>query len=201
MVTLGREDVMKVVSGENRETVVERSCERSSKEENVELFQLGRMNFKKEYKPLKNIFPDIDKISKIAHFRVVWKRHITPDTPTKSPDPTEHHHPHEQQQQQQQPSQHTESKPASQHTYNQPASQRKEEMEQFFSVPEGVPLEAMNGRVMLEKEKRGLWVRKGGKWMKIEEEWIELINGDEVAVCLNKDLEADMYFKINYRFK
>ncbi len=51
-------------------------CERSSKETQIELFQLGRMNFKKEYKQLKAIFPDIDKISKLAHFRVVWHRHL-----------------------------------------------------------------------------------------------------------------------------
>ena len=35
------------------------------------------MNFKKEYKALKGVYPDIDKISKLAHFKIVWKRHIS----------------------------------------------------------------------------------------------------------------------------
>ncbi len=59
----------------------------------------------------------------------------------------------------------------------------------------------MNGRVVLEKEKRGVWRRKGEKWVKVEEESMELVNGEEVAVCLNKDQSAQIYFKINYRFK
>jgi len=62
--------------------VVEKGCERTSKEEEMEMFQLGRMNFKKEYKQLKTVFPDIDKISKLCHFRVLWKRHILPDNHT-----------------------------------------------------------------------------------------------------------------------
>ena len=35
----------------------------------------------------------------------------------------------------------------------------------------------------------------------MEEERIEVTNGEEVAVCLNKELNAQIYFKINYRFK
>jgi len=42
----------------------------------VELFQLGRMNFKKEYKALTGVFPDIGKISRFWHFKIFWKRHI-----------------------------------------------------------------------------------------------------------------------------
>ena len=68
---------MKVLGLENREAVVEKVCERSSRETEIELFQLGRMNFKKEYKLLRTIFPDVDKISKLAHFRLLWHRHIT----------------------------------------------------------------------------------------------------------------------------
>ena len=42
------------------------------------------MNFKKEYKNLKAVYPDIDKISKLSHFRLVWKRNITHiETPSK----------------------------------------------------------------------------------------------------------------------
>ena len=34
------------------------------------------MNFKNEYKVLKAVYPDIDKISKNCHFTVKWKRNI-----------------------------------------------------------------------------------------------------------------------------
>ena len=40
-----------------------------------------------------------------------------------------------------------------------------------------------------------------GKWEKVEQDILELINGEEVAICLNKDLEPDLFFKLNYRFK
>lgn len=40
------------------------------------------MNFKKEYKALKPVFPDIDKISKLSHFRIIWKRHISSNETT-----------------------------------------------------------------------------------------------------------------------
>jgi hypothetical protein len=41
------------------------------------MFQLGRLNFKKEYKNMKLIYPDIDKYSKLSHFKIHWKRHFT----------------------------------------------------------------------------------------------------------------------------
>lgn len=62
---------------ENKLTVVEKTEERVSKVESVELFQLGRMNFKKEYKSLSGIFPDIGKISRLGHFKIVWKRQVS----------------------------------------------------------------------------------------------------------------------------
>ncbi len=34
------------------------------------------MNFKGEYKALKQIYPDIDKISKNAHFTIKWVRAV-----------------------------------------------------------------------------------------------------------------------------
>lgn len=34
------------------------------------------MNFKGEYKTLKPIYPDIDKISKSAHFTLKWVRNV-----------------------------------------------------------------------------------------------------------------------------
>jgi hypothetical protein len=40
--------------------------------------------------------------------------------------------------------------------------------------------------VILEKEKRSLYRKRGEGWVKIEEEWIELTNGEEIAVSLNK---------------
>ena len=80
------------------------------------MFQLGRMNFMKEYKSLKPLFPDIDKISKLAHFRILWKRHLPetalPGVPN-SIDPSQKK---------------VEPKAES-------FSQKKEEGEQFFSVP------------------------------------------------------------------
>lgn len=53
---------------------------------------------------------------------------------------------------------------------------------------EGIPEELSNGILLLEKEKRNLFRRCGMKWVKVEEEVIELINGEEVAISLNKDL-------------
>jgi hypothetical protein len=35
----------------------------------------------------------------------------------------------------------------------------------------------------------------------VDEEMIELISGDELAISLNKDSEADLFFKVSYRFK
>ena len=35
----------------------------------------------------------------------------------------------------------------------------------------------------------------------MEEEQKELLNGDEVAACLNDNKVAEIYFKINYVFK
>ena len=64
-----------------------------------------------------------------------------------------------------------------------------------------MPEEMSNGKIILEKEKRSLYKRSGIKWTKVEEEEFELINGEEVAVSLNKDLEAELFFKITYRFK
>ena len=59
--------------------IVEKTIERASKEEEIDLFQLGRMTFKKEYKNLKPAYPDIDRISKVSHFKVVWKRSVAQD--------------------------------------------------------------------------------------------------------------------------
>ena len=61
-----------------------KTCERNSKEQEVELFQLGRMNFKKVYKNLKTVYPDIDKISKLSHFRILWKRIVNNNSETPS---------------------------------------------------------------------------------------------------------------------
>ena len=35
----------------------------------------------------------------------------------------------------------------------------------------------------------------------MEEESFELINGEDVAISLNKEDEAELYFKLSYRFK
>jgi hypothetical protein len=69
--------------------VVSKTYERVSKEELVELFQMGRMNFKKEYKGLKGVYPDIDKFSKLCHFKVNWKRQVTGDSPKQGDEPRE----------------------------------------------------------------------------------------------------------------
>ena len=34
------------------------------------------MNFKKEYQVLVKVFPDIGKISRLGHFKIIWKRPI-----------------------------------------------------------------------------------------------------------------------------
>jgi hypothetical protein len=57
-------------------------------------------------------------------------------------------------------------------------SQKKEEGEQFFSVPDNLPEELSNGAVILEKEKRILYKNTGAKWVKVEEEVFELLNGE-----------------------
>ena len=49
-------------------------------------------------------------------------------------------------------------------------SQKKEEGEQFFSVPDAAPEEMSNGKVILEKEKRVLYKQNGLEWVKVEEE-------------------------------
>lgn len=54
------------------------------------------------------------------------------------------------------------------------------------------------GRLVLEKEKRWLYRQEGAKWVKMEEESMEIVNGEEVAVSLNKNLQADLFWKINY---
>ena len=56
--------------------IVEKTEERASKAETVELFQMGRMNFKKEYKELVKVFPDIGKVSRQGHFKIIWVRSI-----------------------------------------------------------------------------------------------------------------------------
>jgi hypothetical protein len=81
---MGSENILNLLSAENKEVVIEKTCERNSKEQEVELFQLGRMNFKKEYKNLKTVYPDIDKISKLSHFRILWKRIVNNNSETPS---------------------------------------------------------------------------------------------------------------------
>ena len=81
---MGSENILNLLSAENKEVVIEKTRERNSKEQEVELFQLGRMNFKKVYKNLKNVYPDIDKISKLSHFRILWKRIVNNNSETPS---------------------------------------------------------------------------------------------------------------------
>ena len=81
---MGSENILNLLSAENKEVVIEKTRERNSKEQEVELFQLGRMNFKKVYKNLKTVYPDIDKISKLSHFRILWKRIVNNNSETPS---------------------------------------------------------------------------------------------------------------------
>lgn len=83
--TLGSPEIIAQLSAENKQIIVEKTYERVSKEDTVEVFQLGRMNFKKQYKVLRPVFPDIDKISKLSHFRILWKRHVTANEPVHKP--------------------------------------------------------------------------------------------------------------------
>ena len=46
-------------------------------------------------------------------------------------------------------------------------SQKKQEPEQFFSVPDQIPEEISNGKVILNKQKKILYVRSGVKWQKV----------------------------------
>ena len=81
---MGSENILNLLSAEIKEVVIEKTRERNSKEQEVELFQLGRMNFKKVYKNLKTVYPDIDKISKLSHFRILWKRIVNNNSETPS---------------------------------------------------------------------------------------------------------------------
>jgi exo-beta-1,3-glucanase (GH17 family) len=76
---IGSEPVIKTLDKSNKTVRVEHTCERVSKEGSVELFKLGRKNFKPEYKTLKQVYPDIDKISKEVHFTIKWIRVFTND--------------------------------------------------------------------------------------------------------------------------
>jgi hypothetical protein len=177
--TLGQDSVLKVLEAGNRMAVVEHSCERSSKEGSIELFKLGRMNFKGEYKVLRQVYPDIDKVSKTAHFTIKWLRAVPHLDRIQLSDASN-------------------KKPQNQLLE---LSQKKEEGDQFFSVAEVEHSELENGQVVLEKEKRSLYRKIGEKWAKVEEESLEVGNGEEVAVCLGKDLRPDLFFKITYEWK
>lgn len=143
----GPDGILKLLEGNNRATVVEHSCQRASKEPSIELFKLGRLNFKNEYKVLRQAYPDIDKISKNAHFTIRWARAV----------------PHVDRSQLSEASH----KKLTQHLE---VSQKKEENDQFFSVAEVEHTELENGQVVLDKEKRSLYRKLGEKWVKVEEE-------------------------------
>ena len=74
------------------------------------------MNFKKEYKTLKPVYPDIDKISKLSHFKVIWHRKIVSEIESKLIENAS-------------TNELTQKK-------SEVLSHKKEEAEQFFSVPE-----------------------------------------------------------------
>lgn len=111
----------------------------------MELFKLGRKNFKPEYKTLKQVYPDIDKISKEVHFTLKWVRTAVQDRSQLSE--------------------------VSNRLAEKEQSQKKEEAEQFFSVPDQEHVEPENGQVILEKEKRSLYRKVGEAWTRVEEEW------------------------------
>jgi Golgi nucleoside diphosphatase len=113
------------------------------------------MNFKGEYKVLKQVYPDIDKISKNAHFTIKWVRTV-------------------QHVDRSQLSEGSNKKSQANHLE---ASQKKEEPDQFFSVAEVEHSELSNGQVILEKEARSLYRKLGEKWVKIEEGAFEVSNG------------------------
>ena len=48
-------------------------------------------------------------------------------------------------------------------------------------------MELSNGKVVLQKEKRLLYKQTGANWVKVEEEEYEVVNGDMVAISLNKE--------------
>jgi len=73
---IGPEEILRLLAPENKSLTVEKTEERASKVEAVELFQMGRMNFKKEYKELVKVFPDIGKVSRHGHFNIIWKRSV-----------------------------------------------------------------------------------------------------------------------------
>lgn len=136
---------MKTLEKSNRSVKVEHTCERVSKEVSLELFKLGRKNFKSEYKTLKQGYPDIDKISKEVHFTIKWVRIAAQDRSQLSE--------------------------VSNRLAEKEQSQKKEEAEQFFSVPDQEHVEPENGQVILEKEKRSLYRKIGEVWTRVEEEW------------------------------
>lgn len=151
---MGPQQILDLLLPENKQVVIEKTLERASKQEMVELFQLGRMNFKKEYKALTGVFPDIGKISRFGHFKIFWKRHIVTNVEegNKNIDNAL-----------------TNDVSMKQSEVKvQALSQKKEEGEQFFSVPEGCsPEEISNGVVVLQKEKRCLYKHIPSKWIKV----------------------------------
>ena len=137
---------------------MEKTEERASKVEAVELFQMGRMNFKKEYKELAKVFPDIGKVSRQGHFKIIWKRSVVnAEGATKITENVS-------------AANLSQAKSESKGEFFSQPSQKKEEGEQFFSVPDQIPEDISNGRVLLEKEKRSLYKQEGVKWVKVEEE-------------------------------
>ena len=74
------------------------------------------------------MFPDIGKISRLGHFKIIWKRHIVGQSDTGM----------------------TNDVAMKQSEFKvESISQKKEEGEQFFSVPDNITEETLNGTVML----------------------------------------------------
>lgn len=71
---MGVETILKLFDKSRLITVVEKSRDRNDPQESIELYNLGRMSFKNEYGELKKIYKDIDKISKLSHFKIFWKK-------------------------------------------------------------------------------------------------------------------------------
>ena len=56
----------------------------------------------------------------------------------------------------------------------------------------------MNEKVVLEKGVNILYRKLGEKWVKVEEEALEVSNGEEVAVSVGLNACPRLYFKILY---
>lgn len=185
---LGIAAITNLFTADRKVLKISQTFDRNAKNDNIVLINLGRMSFKTEYSQMKKVFPQIDKMSKLDHFKVIWKRKRQ-----------------EQDVGQNQNTDQNAEKDASKEEFfkkvDHPSSQKPSEgHDLFFSVPEQYSsIEIDNGKIIIDKSNKILYRMINEKWVKIEEETFEALNGEYISFTLNpKTQEPDFYFKITY---